>query len=48
MDDGHLLSRYNGYSNTQGVYDMAKRKRYSKDYQLDAARLVVDHGSTGC
>ena len=46
MDDGHLLSRYNGYPNTQGVYDMAKNKRYNQEFKLDAARLVVEHGYT--
>ncbi len=46
MDDGHLLSRYNGYPNTQGVYDMAKSKRYNQEFKLDAARLVVEHGYT--
>ena len=30
----------------QGVFDMAKSKRYSKEFKLEAARLVVEHGYT--
>ena len=30
----------------QGVFDMAKNKRYSKDFKWEAARLVVEHSYT--
>jgi len=30
----------------QGVFDMAKSKRYSQEFKLEAARLVVEHGYT--
>ena len=30
----------------QGVFDMAKSKRYSAEFKLEAARLVVEHGYT--
>ncbi len=30
----------------QGVFDMAKSKRYSKEFKMEASRLVVEHGYT--
>ena len=30
----------------KGVFVMAKGKRYSKEFKLEAARLVVEHGYT--
>ena len=30
----------------QGVFDMAKSKQYSKEFKLETARLVVEHGYT--
>jgi transposase-like protein len=30
----------------KGVFVMAKSKRYSKEFKLEAARLVVEHGYT--
>ncbi len=30
----------------EGVFDMAKSKRYSKEFKLEAARLVIEHGYT--
>ena len=30
----------------KGVFNMAKSKRYSKEFKLEAARLVVEHGYT--
>jgi transposase-like protein len=31
---------------TKGVFVMAQSKRYSKEFKLEAARLVVEHGYT--
>ena len=30
----------------KGVFVMAKSKRYSKEFKLEAARLIVEHGYT--
>ncbi len=30
----------------KGVFDMAKRKRYDKEFKLGAARLVIEQGYT--
>ena len=44
-DDGHLGSRYNAAA-AKGVCVMAKSQRYSKEFKLEAARLVVEHDYT--